>query len=520
MAASGAGPGADRKIADVVTLDGGTVSPASVLAVARGHATVFISHDVRARLDAARLVVERWAETGRGAYGVTTGLGAAVDTTLRPDELAEFQRRAVMARAVGVGPVVPVAEVRAMIFVRLAGLARGASGISPALADTLCSVLNRGVHPLVRRTGSLGAADLAPLAEAMLPLVGAGEAEFEDVVLPGPEALRRAGIETPRLGPKDAIALLNSNAFGIGLSCLALDEAEIALGALTAAGALSLEAFRANLSVIDPRIVALRPEPGQTRVSEHLRALLRGSSLFDADEPRRVQDPLSIRCLAPVHGAVDGAAATLRSLLEIELGGAGDSPAVLMDADEILSTVNFDTTALALALESLGRALAAAATLAAWRIVKLMSNASSGLPRFLSRRGGSRSGFATAQKSAAALETAVRHLSLPLGPPAVAVADGVEDYAAMLPAVAEKTRAVAAHVLRLAAIELAVSAEGCDLREGIRLGVGTAAAHAFIRQLVEPLDDDRPMGGEFERVSDAIGRGELRDALAGAGCAS
>ncbi|WP_210207932.1 HAL/PAL/TAL family ammonia-lyase [Bosea caraganae] len=497
----------------VVTIGDGPLSLEQVHAVAHGEAGVALALEVGERLRVARGVVERSLERGDAIYGLTTGLGAAVDTRLAADQIAAFQQRAVRARAVGVGPCLTQAEVRAMLLVRLAGLAQGASGISPVFAETIAAMLNARLHPVVRRIGSLGEADLSPLAQVFLPLVGEGEAEFGGRVLPGADAMRAAGIAMPEFGPKDGLALLNANAESVGLAALALHEVKLALGALTVAGALSLEAYRANLSPIAADLVALRPVPSQVAGSVKLRALLAGSDLFEAGAARRVQDPLSFRCLAPVNGAALAAFELARELVEIELNGAGDSPAVLAGDDTLRSTVNFDTTALALAFEGLGLAAAHAAAISAFRVVKLMSPASSDLPRFLTRHGGSHAGFATTQKTASVLEAEIRHLALPLGPMTMPVADGVEDYAPMTPRVVEKTTEIARRLLRLAAIELVVAAEAVDLREGIRLGAGTGLAHAFIRRHVAPLDDDRPMGREYEALAERLAAGELATAL-------
>jgi histidine ammonia-lyase len=491
---------------------GGRLTVDDVVAVARG-AAVALGPDVEARLAAARAVVDRHAGAEKPVYGLTTGLGAAVDTRLAAGEMAEFQGRAIAARAVGVGEPLPTPEVRAMLFVRLAGLARGAAGVSPEVALAIRDMLNAGVHPLVRATGSLGEADLAPLAQAFLPLVNEGEAELGGERLPGPEALCRAGIAAPELRPKDAIALLNANAQSVALAALALHEADLALEAATAAGALSLEGFRANLSPIDPRAVALRPAPGQMAASRRLRALLAGSDLYENGRARRVQDPLSFRCLAPVLGAAAEALAAARRAVEADLDGAGDSPAVLADGD-MLSTVNFDTTALALAFEALGLAASHVAAAAVFRIAKLMSPAFSDLPRFLTRRGGSHTGFATAQKTAAALEAEIRHLALPVGALTAPVADGVEDYAPMTPRVVVKTREILRRLALLAAVELVVAAQAVDLRDRIRLGRGTQRIHRFVRARIAPLDDDRPTGPDFERVAGAIKDGELAEVLA------
>lgn len=464
---------------------------------------------VAARLEAARAVVMRVLDRGERVYGLTTGLGAAVDTRLSVDAIPAFQARAIRARAVGVGDALSTCEVRAMLAARLVAICHGASGLSPALAGTIADMLNAGVHPVVRKIGSLGEADLSPLAQAFLPLTGEGEAEFNGVVLPGGEAMAAAGIALPALGPKDGLALLNANAQCVGLAALAADALNKALHAGVLAGALSLEAFRANLSPLDEGLSGLRAVKSHRAGAEWLRNVLDGSDLFEPAAARRVQDPLSFRCLAPVGGHAANAVTAAGLAVADELASAPDSPAVLIGRDAMLSSVNFDTTELALTFEAAGLALSHLAATSAARIVKLMSCSMSDLPRFLTRHGGSHSGFATSQKTVSALEAEIRHLALPLGAMTLPVADGVEDYAPMTPAVVEKTHAIARRLTRLAAIELVVAAEAVDLRGAIALGRGTKAAHAFVRRHVARLDDDRPMGREYEALALALEAGDL-----------
>lgn len=446
---------------------------------------------------------------GESVYGLTTGLGAAVDTRLDAGAIPAFQARAIRARAVGVGEPLSTAEVRAMLAARLGAICHGASGLSPELAGTIVAMLNAGVHPVVRRIGSLGEADLSPLAQAFLPFVNEGEAEFRGAVMQGGEAMAAAGIALPALGPKDGLALLNANAQSVGLAALAVETMHRAHHAGLMAGALSLEGFRANLSPLDDDLVALRAMPGHKVGVGFLRNLMSGSDLFEPGRARRLQDPISFRCLAPVAGHAINAVAAASLAVDNELASAPDSPAVLVERGMLLSSVNFDTTELALTFEAAGLALSHLAATSAARIVKLMSPSSSDLPRFLTRHGGTHAGFATSQKTAAALEAEIRHLAVPLGAMTLPVADGVEDYAPMTPAVVAKTHAIARRLTRLAAIELVVAAEAVDLRGAITLGRGTAAAHGFVRRHVARLDDDRPMGREYEALALAIEAGEL-----------
>jgi histidine ammonia-lyase len=209
-----------------------------------------------------------------------------------------------------------------------------------------------------------------------------------------------------------------------------------------------------------------------------------------------------------VSGAAYDQLARATAALAADLNGAGDSPAVLLDSAQLMSTVNFDTTATALAFEGLGLALSHAAAIAVFRIAKLMSSGFTGLPRFLTPKAGARTGFATVQKTASALEAEIRHLALPLGAMTAPVADGVEDYAPMTPRIVEKTHDIVHRLARLAAIELVVAAQAIELRGEVKLGRGTARAFAFVRRHVPRLDEDRPTGRDFERLATAILAGE------------
>ena len=152
-----------------VILGGEPVGSDAILAIARDGVLVELHPDLLQRLSAARAVVLRALDRGDSVYGLTTGLGAAVDTRLDADAIPAFQARAIRARAVGVGEPLSTVEVRALLAARLVAICHGASGLPPALAETIAAMLNAGLHPVVRRIGSLGEADLSPLAQAFLP---------------------------------------------------------------------------------------------------------------------------------------------------------------------------------------------------------------------------------------------------------------------------------------------------------------------------------------------------------------
>lgn len=508
---------------DPLALGAGPLTIEAVVAVARQRRTVTLAPQVAPRIAAARAVVERLAGAEVPVYGLTTGLGAGVDTRLTADDLVAFQHRAVPARAVGVGPCLPTDILRALMLVRAAGYAAGGSGASPSMLHALVAALNAGFHPLVPSKGSIGADDLAPLAHLGRALLGDPEAEAEvgGEVLPADAALARAGLAPPVLGLKDGHAVVVANALSVGQGCLVLEDARVTLDALDAAAALSCEGFRAQLEPLDPRVQQARPAPGQAQAAARLRALLAGSALEQPGASRRLQDPLSFRCLAPVHGAVRATLEAAREPVAIELNAAADNPLVAAEAGTgedagggMLHNGNFDMTALVLRFEALGQALAQAATMAAHRTMKLMSPTVSDLPRFLTPHGQSRTGFATVQKTIAALEAEIRHLALPASLGVLPVADGIEDHASMAPAVVAKTGEIVERLRWLTAIELAAAAQAVDLRGPLLLGTGTRAVHGFVRGLVAPLEEDRSQGPDFERLARSIATGALQQAVA------
>ncbi len=482
----------------------GRISIETLRQVARERRRITLSHRLEQRLQTARAVVDRHVAQDKPVYGLTTGLGATADTRLSHAEMVAYQYRAIPARAVGVGPPLPTDAVRAMMFARLAGLAAGGSGGSEALAEALAGALNASFHPIIPSIGSIGAGDLAPLAHMGLAMIGQGEAEWGGETLPAAEALRRAGLRPVDLQHKDGHVLIVANSLSVGRGALAAHDIDDMLNVFNLAWAMSMEAFRGNVSPIDARACAARPAPGQENEAARLRALLHGSLLFANGEARRLQDPLSFRCAAPVHGAARSALDLVREALEIELTHSADNPIVLAESETILSNGNFDMTALSLRFEMLGQALAHMGTLSARRANKLLATSFSGLPRFLSPLGASWQGFQTVQKTISALEADVRHRAQPVPLTLLPVSDSVEDHAANTPATIAKTHEMVERLAYLAAIEMIIAAQAIDMRKLEKLGEGAERGYQTIRRHVTFLEEDRALGPAFDTIAQAI----------------
>ncbi|MBD2104846.1 histidine ammonia-lyase [Leptolyngbya sp. FACHB-261] len=501
---------------EVLVLSGQSLDIAQVVRVARERVPVVLSAAARERILASRAVVERLAQEGKPIYGVTTGLGEKAGVRLEPTELEAFQELVVLSRSVAVGPCLPTEVVRAMLVVRVNGLAVGGAGTSLEVVEAMLAMLNAGVHPRVPAIGSIGASDLAPLAHLALPLIGHGEAEFRGEQFSGAEALRRAGLSPVRLGIKEGLTLCSANAVSLGQGALVLADALGLWQAATIAAALSFEGFRANLTPFDPRVQAARPAPGQATAAARLCKLLAGSDLWQAGAARRLQDPLSFRCLSQVHGACLASLELAQHTLESELNGASDNPLVLPEAGLILSNGNFDIPAVALQLEAVGLSLSMLANLTVERVKRLMSPVFSGLPLSLTPLGGNRTGLATLQKTLTALAAELRHLAAPICLSAMPVSDDVEDHATLAPLVTRKTAEILMRLRYIVAIELLVAAQAIDLRGPLQLGHGVGAAFKAIRAEVPPLAEDRILSSDVERLHNLIADGTLLRQVAAA----
>jgi histidine ammonia-lyase len=332
--------------------------------------------------------------------------------------------------------------------------------------------------------------------------------------MPGAEALRRAGLAPVTLAPKDGLALVSSNALSVAEAVLLVDQVATLLDLAALAAGLSFEGMRANPGPLLAEVSAARPAPGQEEAAARLRDFLAGSALWDKDGPRAVQDALSFRCVAPVHGTALAALAFVRDAVSAELNAAADSPLVLDDG-RILSTGNFHTGALALAADTLAIALVPAADLVVGRAMKLMLPEASGLAKFLTPIGGNRAGFAPMQKTLAALRAECRHAANPASLDFTPVANGVEDHSPQTPLTLRKAASLCQPLRALLAIELMVAAQAIDLRDRAgRLGPPLAAAHRAIRTRIPFLEDDRSLGPEVETL--AASSNAILDAARGA----
>ncbi|PZV39805.1 HAL/PAL/TAL family ammonia-lyase [Mesorhizobium kowhaii] len=486
-----------------LVLTGAGVGTADVAAVAREARKVEVAPDVIGRLERARKVLDQAAASGQPIYGLNTGLGANLGTTVEGDA-SVFQRQLLEGRSGAVGEALSVESVRATMFARAAMLSTGGSGLSPAVFVALVDALNASVHPVMPSLGSIGAGDLVLMTALARLLTGEGEADYQGRRMPAAKALMMARLVPISLAPKDGLSLINASAVSAGSGALVVTDALSALAQQHQAGALTMEGIGANRTILDPRLHMARPAAGQQEAAKALHDLL---ARDEAPAPTTLQDPLSIRCMPSIHGALIEAIGQARQAVEIELNAAADNPLVLSDDDLVLSTGNFHTAALSLAFETLGLAIAQCAAASAARFIQLTGSGRNGLPKYLSPVGGASAGFVPLQKTATSILAAIRHRANPVMLDFLPVSEGVEDHATQTPLTVAKCAGMVALWRRLIAFELMAAAQAIDLRDRFTPAPRTAAVHTAIRALVPALKEDRPLGIDAEALYAALAGG-------------
>ncbi len=433
MSDSSAAPGARTGAA--VRLDGRSLTPAEVVAVARHDHTVELAPVAHERNDQARRLAGELVAGGATIYGRTTGVGALLDRHVGGSTGAIHDLGVLRSHAAGAGAIVDRELARALLAVRVNQLGAGGAGVDPSLLEAPIAALNAGLAPAVHELGSVGTGDLTTLAEAGLALLGEG-AWLDGATSPLP-GLLAAG---------DALPWLSSDAPALGEAALGSHDAAAHVRSTEAVAALSFTAVCGNVACLDERVSAVRAHPGQIAAAAHLRELI------GAIEPARLQDPLCYRCLPQVQGTVRDVLGDLQGVLAIELNTAGETPLLDTATGRALPTGNFHVGRLAISLDTLRTALVQSASLSAQRLSTLLAPRFTDQAPFLAASAGTSSGVLALEYPAYAALEQLRALAHPVAAGTAVLSHGLENHASFAALGARQpTRALETHRTVLAA---------------------------------------------------------------------
>ena len=497
-----------------VMLRPGSVSLAELREIWSG-ASVELDPGAMTRIEGAADAVGRIVQSGRTVYGVNTGFGLLAQTRIPNERLLDLQRNLILSHSCGLGEALPDRIVRLIMALKAIGLGRGHSGVRRMVVHRLLAMLEAGALPVIPSQGSVGASgDLAPLAHLSAALIGEGSVRMGGELMPSTAALARLGLEPLVLGPKEGLALINGTQVSTAIALDALFTGWNVFASALVSGALSTDALKGTDAAFDPRLHAVRGQPGQIAVAGVLRGLLEGSEIRASHKDcDKVQDPYSFRCQPQVMGASLDLMRNAARTLEIEANAVSDNPIIFPDSDDAVSGGNFHAQPVAFAADMLAMAMCEVGSISERRTAVLVDPKMSGLPPFLVKDSGVNSGFMIAQVTAAALVSENRTLAFPASVDSIPTSANQEDHVSMATHGAMKAGRIVDNAAGVIGIELMTAVQGIDFHAPLRSSPKLDPVVGDVRSRFPHYETDRYLADELAWAKAAVREGRLSNGI-------
>lgn len=496
-----------------VVIDGTGLTIEKLVSIARYGKKVELSQASEERIVKCRGMIDRKLEAREIMYGVNTGIGEFSETLLNDEEVKLFQKYLVYNHAAGIGYPAPLEYVRGAMASRVNVHAKGHSAMRLEITRLMVDMLNAEVTPYVCQKGSVGACgDLAPMSQIALAMMGEGNAYYKGNLLPGDEALGRAGLKPIVLHARDGLAIINGSNLLNAMNAIHLYDMNRWLKQAEIAAAMSLEALIANFKPYNEKLHRVRGFSGAVRTANALMKCIAGSELLEGGK-KKVQDAYSMRSTPQVIGAAHDALAYARSQVEIELNGVGDNPVFFPDENIVLTGANFQGTPVSLPMDMMGTAITMVSVMSERRLNRILNPALSvGLTPFLAEKPGLYSGHMLSQYTAGMLIVEQRALSAPSSCASIPAAADQEDFVSMGMNTSIQNHQILDNAYGILGIELIAAADGLDQRDH-RPGRGVTAAYEVIRTHIEHLGEDRPLYSDHTKMAEVVKSCEILEAV-------
>jgi len=475
------------------------------------HAKIGITPSAKANIIRSRNVIENWLKSGEVIYGVTTGFGEFKDVRIPMKDVETLQRNLIISHSAGVGEPLPKNIVSLMLLLRINSLAKGFSGVRLELVEYLIKIFNLGIVPHIPSQGSVGSSgDLAPLAHLASFIIGEGFAYYKDKVLTAKQVLSKYKLKPVKLSAKEGLALINGTQMMTAFAVEIINRAYRLSKLADISSSLSVEALKGSDYPFKDELQKARPHKGQINTASNLRKLLKNSEIrlshVDCD---KVQDAYSLRCIPQVHGAVKDTIEYVNKIIETEINSATDNPLIFAKTNEHIEGGNFHGEPVALAMDFLKIALSELGNISERRTARLVDGSLSGLPRFLTSKGGLNSGLMIAQYTAASLVSENKILAHPASVDSIPTSANQEDHNSLGSIAARNCFEVLNNVEKIIAIEFLCACQGIDFLKPLKCGIGTDLAYRQIRKSVIHISDDVVISEYIRLVSDVIYSGNF-----------
>lgn len=466
------------------------------------------------------------AKDGQKIYGLTVGVGLNKDRSFVDakgnldaeviEASTKFNIGLIHAHCGGVGEDMPLKTARAVLATRLNNMLFAGAGVQEEVISLYKEFLNQDIIPVMPSVGSMGEADITILGHVGLAMLGEGEVYYKGEKMAAAQALKKAGLKPLSPFGKDSLSILSSNAYSAALASLALEDLKHADKMSKLVFALSLEALNGNVAPFSSEATSLRPFPQFEATAKQIREILKDSYLWDKDDARALQDPLSYRDASYFFAAMSSSIQSLESLMKIQLNSSDDNPGIFIGEQPagakfqesklftkggaVVPTSNFEPLLWVIEFEKASIVLAHNSKASALRTIKLSDDNFTHLSRFLGTDKTVHA-FGAMQKPFVALAGENEFLANPASLDYVPVAGNIEDVATNAPFVMQKFSKQIENFYSILGMELIHAAQAIDLRmqqnPNLKLSAQTKKLYEQYRKVVKFMDTDRPLTGDF-----------------------
>ncbi|PSM51793.1 aromatic amino acid lyase [Campylobacter blaseri] len=511
--------------AQTIVLNGNDILPKDIVSISNG-AKVDIDQNALKRVEKSHSVLINAAKDGQKIYGLTVGVGLNkdrnfVDAKGNLDEevikaSTAFNIGLIHAHCGGAYDDLPIKTARAVLATRLNNLLFGGAGVQSDVVKLYKDFLNNDIIPVIPSKGSMGEADITILGHVGLAMLGEGYVYYKGEKMQASEALKKAGLKKLVPFGKDSLSILSSNAYSAAMGALAIEDLKQALYVTKLVYALSLEGFNGNVAPFLKESSSLRPFSKYLATTKELRSILKDSYLWDKDDTRALQDPLSYRDSAYYFAALSSTIEELDSLMKIQLNSSDDNPGISLQNNKetdkyqetklytkdgaVVPTSNFEPILWVVEFEKASIVLAHNSKASANRTIKLSNDHFTNLSRFLGTDKTVHA-FGAMQKPFVSLAGENEYLANPISLNYTPVAGEIEDMATNAPAVVQKLQKQIDNYYYILGMELMHAAQAIDLRKqknpNLKLSAQTQKLYDEYRKVVKFMDIDRPLTDDF-----------------------
>lgn len=508
-----------------ITLDGENLTSKDIAYISNG-AKVDISKKAMQKIKKAHEILLSAAKDGQKIYGLTVGVGLNKDRSFVDakgnldaeviEASTKFNIGLIHAHCGGVGEDMPLKTARAVLATRLNNMLFAGAGVQEEVISLYKEFLNQDIIPVMPSVGSMGEADITILGHVGLAMLGEGEVYYKGEKMAAAQALKKAGLKPLSPFGKDSLSILSSNAYSAALASLALEDLKHADKMSKLIFALSLEALNGNVAPFSSEAASLRPFPQFEATAKQIREILKDSYLWDKDDTRALQDPLSYRDASYFFAAMSSSIQSLESLMKIQLNSSDDNPGIFIGEQPagakfqesklftkggaVVPTSNFEPLLWVIEFEKASIVLAHNSKASSLRTIKLSDDNFTHLSRFLGTDKTVHA-FGAMQKPFVALAGENEFLASPASLDYVPVAGNIEDVATNAPFVMQKFSKQIENFYSILGMELIHAAQAIDLRmqqnPNLKLSVQTKKLYDEYRKVVKFMDTDRPLTDDF-----------------------